>query len=126
MVMIGLTGENITRLNAGQPIRLLLPEQAQGVPTPRLLLGIVAGATLADVAAQLATPEVAVYLADHPPSPGQTLAVEVDDDEPDAQAAEPTVTVVELPDGVTGVQAEAAIALCRRLGLRVVQLPRTG
>lgn len=72
MMLLGLSDENVARLGAGDPIRVLLPEQAAGaLEELRLVVAIVGGHTEADIAETVAGSPLAGYLRANPPTPDQ-------------------------------------------------------
>jgi len=69
--VLGLSGENMTRLMAGEPILVDLPDAAGGCPMPAVRIVILGGRTEAAIAADLAGSELASLVQTI--QPGQTI-----------------------------------------------------
>jgi hypothetical protein len=62
LALFGLSGENMTRLMAGEPIKIDLPEAALGYPMPPLTVVICGGRTEEAIVEEVAGSPLAQYL----------------------------------------------------------------
>lgn len=79
LVVLGLSGENLTRLMADEPIMVSLPDPVLGpADMSSCVVVVVGGRTEADIAGQIASAPIARYLRKHPATPDRaTVAVEI-------------------------------------------------
>ena len=75
LMMLGLDGENLTRLMAGEPIVVRLPEDAAGADMPALCVVLIGGRDQTQVAERIGGSPLASVLKAHPPTPERSTVV---------------------------------------------------